>query len=108
VEGVGIPLVSIVVRGALVVAKERVGPQLNSAAIRAEANCTRVCIYMAVLLRAASSLYAPMGRPYLDALGSLGLAWFSFKDARAWRMGPVGPCAAAGTTSGRGSSSSGL
>ena len=56
--GVVISLVSAAVVGALVVAKERVGRQLNSAAIRADANCTHVCIYMSVLLLAASRLYA--------------------------------------------------
>ena len=37
--------VDITVMAALVAAKERVGRQLNPAAIRADANCTRVCIY---------------------------------------------------------------
>ena len=82
VPGVVIALVSIAVMAALVAAKERVGRQLNSAAIRADANCTRVCIYMSGVLLVASGLYALTGWPYLDALGSLGLAWFSWREGR--------------------------
>ena len=82
VPGVVISLVSIAVMGLLVRAKERVGRQLHSAAIRADAHCTRVCIYMSGVLLAASGLYALTGWPYLDALGSLGLAWFSWREGR--------------------------
>ncbi len=80
--GVVISLVSMAVMGALVAAKERVGRQLNSAAIRADASCTRVCIYMSGVLLVASGLSALTGWPYLDALGSLGLAWFSWREGR--------------------------
>ncbi len=80
--GVVISLVSIAVMWALVVAKERVGRQLHSAAIQADANCTRVCVYMSVVLLATSGLYALTGWPYLDAAGSLGLAWFSYREGR--------------------------
>ena len=82
IPGVIISLVSMAVMGALVAAKKRVGRQLNSAAIRADANCTRVCIYMSGVLLAASGLNALTGWPYLDALGSLGLAWFSWQEGR--------------------------
>ena len=82
VWGVVVSLVSIAVMGLLVRAKERVGRQLNSAAIRADANCTRVCIYMSGVLLVASGVYALTGWPYLDAAGALGLAWFSWKEGR--------------------------
>ena len=74
--------VGIAVMAALVAAKERVGRQLNSAAIWADANCMRVCIYMSGVLLVASGLYALTGWPYLDALGSPGLAWFSWREGR--------------------------
>lgn len=80
--GVVIALVSIAVMGALVVAKERVGRQLNSPALRADAHCTRVCLYMSGVLLAASGLYALTGWPYWDALGSVGLALFSYREGR--------------------------
>jgi len=73
--------VGIAVMVALVAAKEQVGRQLNSAAIRADANCTRVHLQAGVLL-VASGLYALTSWPYLDALGSLGLAGFSWREGR--------------------------
>lgn len=80
--GVIISLLSIVVMLALIRAKRKVGVKLNSEAILADANCTKVCVYMSVVLLAASGLYELTRLPYLDAAGSLGLAWFSFKEGK--------------------------
>ena len=77
-----VSLVSIAVMGLLVRAEEQVGQQLNSAAILADANCTRVCIYMPGVLLLASGVYALTGWPYLDAAGALGLAWFPWRKGR--------------------------
>jgi divalent metal cation (Fe/Co/Zn/Cd) transporter len=63
-------------------AKRKVGRALKSEAILADANCTQVCVYMSVVLLAASALYELTHLPYLDAAGSLGLAWFSFKEGK--------------------------
>ncbi len=80
--GIVISLVSIAVMWALVAAKRQVGRALHSAPILADANCTRVCIYMSVVLLTASGMYELTHLPYLDAAGSLGLAWFSFKEGK--------------------------
>jgi hypothetical protein len=80
--GVIIAVVSIGVMWALVWQKTRVGRQLNSAAILADASCTKVCIYMSVVLLASSSLYEWTGLMYADSLGTMGLAYFSFKEGR--------------------------
>ena len=66
----------------LLLAKRSVGKRLNSAAILADAECTRVCIYMSLVLLAASGAYMLFRIPYVDAAGCLGLAWFSFKEGR--------------------------
>ena len=80
--GVIISIISIVVMWALVVGKTNVGRQLNSAAILADASCTKVCIYMSVILLAASALYQMTGLIYIDSLGTMGLAYFSFKEGK--------------------------
>jgi divalent metal cation (Fe/Co/Zn/Cd) transporter len=80
--GVVIAVLSIAVMWALVWQKTRVGRQLNSAAILADASCTKVCIYMSVVLLAASLLYELTGLMYVDSLGTMGLAYFSFKEGR--------------------------
>jgi len=80
--GVVVSLVSIGVMSALVVAKQRVGHQLDSPSILADAHCTRVCVYMSGVLLAASGLYELTGWPYFDALGTLGLAYFAFSEGR--------------------------
>lgn len=80
--GVIISLISIVVMLVLLTAKVRIGKALGSEAILADASCTRVCIYMSVILLTASAIYEFMKIPYVDALGSLGLAYFSFREGR--------------------------
>ncbi len=78
--GVIISIISIAVMYVLVLGKTNVGRQLNSSAILADASCTKVCIYMSVILLAASGLYEMTGLMYLDSLGTMGLAYFSFKE----------------------------
>jgi divalent metal cation (Fe/Co/Zn/Cd) transporter len=80
--GVIISLISIVVMLALIYGKIKVGKQLNSESILADANCTKVCIYMSIILLASSGLYELTHLPYIDAAGTLGLAWFSYKEGR--------------------------
>lgn len=80
--GVIISLISIVVMIVLLVGKMRIGRALHSEAILADAGCTRVCIYMSVILLISSALYEWFRIPYIDAAGSLGLAWFSFVEGK--------------------------
>ncbi|WP_100615636.1 cation transporter [Confluentibacter citreus] len=80
--GVVISGISIVVMWVLVAWKRRVGNQLNSAPILADANCTMVCVYMSVILLVSSGIYELFGIPYIDSLGTLGLAYFAFKEGK--------------------------
>lgn len=80
--GVVISIISIVVMIFLLVGKMRIGKALHSEAILADASCTRVCIYMSLILLASSGLYEWLKIPYIDAVGSLGLAWFSFVEGK--------------------------
>lgn len=80
--GVVIAVVSILVMWFLVVWKRRVGHQLHSDPILADANCTLVCIYMSVILLVSSGIYELAGIPYIDSIGTLGLAYFAFKEGK--------------------------
>jgi hypothetical protein len=80
--GVIISLISIVVMLVLIFGKIKVGKKLNSESILADANCTKVCIYMSVILLLSSGIYELTHLPYIDAAGTLGLAWFSYKEGQ--------------------------
>jgi divalent metal cation (Fe/Co/Zn/Cd) transporter len=80
--GIVISLISITVMIGLVWAKLKVGRRLGSDAIIADANCTRACIYMSLVLLASSLIYSLTGIAFLDSLGALGIAWFSFSEGR--------------------------
>ncbi len=80
--GVIISIISIFVMLLLVYWKRKVGKQLNSDPILADANCTMVCVYMSIILLVSSGIYELTSLPYIDSLGTLGLAYFSFKEGR--------------------------
>ena len=82
VPGLVISLISIAVMWALVRGKRRVGRALDSAPILADANCTLVCIYMSLVLLAASLIYQLTGLGFVDSLGALGLIYFSDHEGR--------------------------
>lgn len=80
--GVIISLFSILVMALLIWQKLKVGKALNSEAILADAECTRVCIYMSVVLLVTSGIYHLTKIPYIDTAGALGLAWFSYREGK--------------------------
>lgn len=80
--GIIISVISILVMWALVAWKRKVGHQLNSEPILADANCTLVCIWMSVILLISSGIYELFHIAYIDSIGTLGLAWFAFSEGR--------------------------
>lgn len=80
--GVVISLISILIMWILVWWKREVGNQLHSAPILADANCTLVCVYMSIILLISSGIYELFSIPYIDSLGTLGLAYFAFKEGK--------------------------
>ncbi len=80
--GLIISVISILIMWALTTAKRRVGRALDSAPILADANCTLVCIYMSLVLLAASLIYGLTGIGFIDSLGALGLICFSVSEGR--------------------------
>jgi divalent metal cation (Fe/Co/Zn/Cd) transporter len=80
--GIIISIISILIMWALILGKTKAGRALNSPAILADAQCTKVCIYMSIILLASSLIYSVARIPYIDSIGSLVLAYFSFKEGR--------------------------
>ncbi len=80
--GIVISLISIAVMLWLVWAKKSVGRQLNSDPIIADANCTKVCVYMSIVLLVSSLIYELTGFAYADAIGAAGLIYFSINEGR--------------------------
>ena len=75
-------MVSIAVMIWLMNAKKNVGQKLGSDAIIADANCTKICVYMSLVLLASSLIYELTGFAYADSLGAAGLAYFSFSEGK--------------------------
>ena len=82
ISGIIISLVSIFLMLGLVFGKSTVGKSLNSDAILADAECTKVCIYTSIILLISSGIFALTHLPYVDELGTLGIAYFSFKEGK--------------------------
>ncbi|WP_157687483.1 cation transporter [Jiulongibacter sediminis] len=72
--GIIISLISILTMYILYRQKLKVGQALNSEPIISDANCTKTCFYLSFILLGSSALYALFKIPYVDALGSLGIA----------------------------------
>jgi divalent metal cation (Fe/Co/Zn/Cd) transporter len=82
IPGIIIASISIATMYWLMTSKLKVGKELNSDAIIADANCTKTCFYLSFILLASSGLYELFGIAYFDVLGSLGIAYFAFKEGR--------------------------
>ena len=82
IVGVIVSTLSIATMYALLKAKLAVGHALKSDAVIADANCTRTCYYLSIILLASSGLYELFGIGWFDILGSLGIAWFAFSEGR--------------------------
>ena len=80
--GVVVALVSIAVMWLLIRLKTSVGRKLGSAAILADANCTRACLYLSFVLLAASLGYEATGIRHFDSAGALFIALFAFREGR--------------------------
>lgn len=80
--GIIIAVISIATMYFLYRAKMKVGTKLNSAPIISDAHCTKTCFYLSFILLASGVIYEIFRIPYIDALGSLGIAWYAFKEGR--------------------------
>jgi len=81
-SGLIISIISLSVMVFLYLAKLKVGRKLNSDPIIADANCTKTCIYMSVILLGSSLFYMITGFAFIDIIGAIGIAWFAFGEGR--------------------------
>jgi len=80
--GIVISVISILIMYWLYSSKMVCGRKLNAEPVIADARCTLVCIYMSVVLLVSSVIYELTGFGWVDTLGAIGLAWFSFSEGR--------------------------
>jgi len=80
--GILVSAVSILTMWALIHYKTKVGKQLDSEAILADAACTKVCIQLSLVLLFASAGYELTGIGWLDSIGAVLIAWLSFREGR--------------------------
>jgi divalent metal cation (Fe/Co/Zn/Cd) transporter len=80
--GIIISIISILVMVWLMTAKKVVGTKLHSEPIISDSNCTKVCVYMSIVLLASSLIYEITGFAYADVIGAAGLIYFSISEGK--------------------------
>jgi divalent metal cation (Fe/Co/Zn/Cd) transporter len=80
--GIVISLVSIIIMIWLMQAKKSVGNRLRSEPILSDSNCTKICVYMSIVLLLSSLIYELTGFLYADVLGAAGLIYFSTSEGK--------------------------
>lgn len=80
--GIVVASVSIATMWALIHYKVKVGRRLNSDAILADANCTKACLYLSVVLLVSSVGYELTGIGGLDSIGAILIAGLSYREGR--------------------------
>jgi len=81
--GIIVSSISIITMIVLTSLKLNVGKRLHSDAVIADANNTKTCVYLSILLLASSLLYEIFKIGYIDSIGALGIAFYAFKEGRA-------------------------
>lgn len=80
--GIVVAAVSLVTMWLLIRLKTSVGRALGSAAILADAACTRACLTLSAVLLVSSLGYAATGIRHVDTLGALGIAVLAWREGR--------------------------
>lgn len=80
--GIIISLISIMSMIVLILFKRFTGNALKSDAILADADCSKTCLYLSIILLVSSILYAIFKIGYIDSIGTLGIAYFAFQEGR--------------------------
>ncbi|HET6513638.1 MAG TPA: cation transporter [Thermodesulfovibrionales bacterium] len=80
--GIVVSLISILSMWLLIHYKMKIGKEYNSQALIADANCSKTCMYLSVILLVSSIGYEVTGIGMIDSLGAIGIAVFSFREGR--------------------------
>ncbi len=78
--GIIVSIISIFSMWALIHYKVKIGMQFNSQALLADANCSKICMWLSVVLLISSAGYELTGLGLLDSLGAIGIASLSFRE----------------------------
>lgn len=80
--GIIISVISILVMIWLMFTKISIGKKLKSDPIISDGNCTKICVYMSIVLFISSLIYELTGFTYADSIGALGLIYFSISEGK--------------------------
>lgn len=80
IPGIVVSILSILTMFFLMRFKLNIGKKLGSDAIIADANCTKTCFYLSIILLLSSLLYEFFRISYIDIAGSLGIAYFAARE----------------------------
>ncbi len=80
--GIVVSIISILSMWALIHYKVKIGTHYKSQALLADAACSKVCMWLSVILLISSAGYELTGLGLLDSLGAAGIAVLSFREGR--------------------------
>ena len=80
--GIVISIISIFTMSLLVRFKMNIGKKLNSDSLISDANCTKTCIYLSIILLVSSILFEVFKIGFIDSIGALGIAYFAFNEGK--------------------------
>lgn len=78
--GIGLAVVSLIVMPVLARAKRRVGVQLGSRAVQADATETALCVWLSAILLAGLVANAALGWWWADPLAALGVVYVAGRE----------------------------
>ncbi len=82
IAGIVIAAISLITMYLLIKFKMKTGCSLNSPALIADANCTKTCFNLSIVLLVSSALYEIFKINYFDILGSSVIAYYAFKEGK--------------------------
>ncbi len=91
--GIGLAIVSLIVMPLLARAKRRVGEQLGSRAVSADATETTLCVWLSAILLTGLGLNTLFGWWWADPLAGLGIVYVAGREGiEHWRTKELGDC----------------
>jgi divalent metal cation (Fe/Co/Zn/Cd) transporter len=91
--GIAITIVSLIVMPLLARAKRRVGKQLGSRAVEADATQTTLCVWLSAIVLTGLVLNAAFGWWWADPLAGFGIVYIAGREGiEHWRLETVEDC----------------
>ena len=80
--GIVVSVLSILLMWLLIHYKVKIGKEYNSQALISDANCSKACMYLSIILLVSSIGYEVTGIGAVDSIGAVGIALFSYREGR--------------------------